>query len=326
MLITRSTPRFAALRCIRSTMLGLSLLAAVGGCASQGTLNTFYRLERSLAGLSEHSVQVADHRWEYAEGGQGEPVVLLHGFAASKEIWMRMVCEMPDGYRYVIPDLPGFGNSSYLPDADYDVASQVARLHAFVQQIGLTRFHLIGNSMGGNLAALYAASHPQQVASLALFAPSGVAQPTPSPYTRDYLERGQPTLVVGSRADYRRVFGDAFVDPPFVPGFILDTLADMQIARRDDYLRMYQQFWHKRTPLEPLLGQIGAPVLLLWGDQDRILDVSAAQVFKQGLPQAELVVWPNVGHTPMLEKAADSARLYAGFLSRNRHPAVAAMR
>lgn len=314
---------------LRPTLLALALLAGAGGlagCASQGTLNSFYRLERSLAGLSEHSVQVGDHRWVYVEGGQGETVLLLHGFAASKEIWMRMVREMPAGYRYVIPDLPGFGNSSYLPDADYDVASQVPRLHAFVQQLGLTRFHVLGNSMGGNLATLYAATHPQQVASLGLFAPSGVTQPNPSPYTRAYLERGEPKLIPASRDDYRQIFNDAFVDPPYAPGFIFNSLADAQVVRRPEYLRMYQQFWSKRTPLEPLLGQVTMPALLLWGDQDRILDVSAAQVFKQGLPNAELVIWPNVGHAPMLEKSTDAARLYAAFLARNRLSQVAAVR
>jgi len=69
-------------------------------------------------------------------------------------------------------------------------------------------------------------------------------------------------------------------------------------------------------PLEPLLPGLAMPALLLWGDQDKILDVSAAQVFKQGLPHVEAVIWPNVGHAPMLEKAADSARLYAGFIGR----------
>jgi abhydrolase domain-containing protein 6 len=248
--------------------------------------------------------------------GEGEVVLLLHGFGASKEVWMRMVREMPAGYRYVIPDLPGFGNSSYLPDADYDVASQVPRLHAFVQQLGLTRFHVLGNSMGGNLATLYAATHPQQVASLGLFAPSGVTQPNPSPYTRAYLERGEPKLIAASREDYRQIFKDAFVDPPYAPDFLLNSLADAQVARRGEYLRMYQQFWGRRTPLEPLLPVLAMPALLLWGDQDKILDVSAAQVFKQGLPHVEAVIWPNVGHAPMLEKAADSARLYAGFIGR----------
>ena len=133
---------------------------------------------------------------------------------------------------------------------------------------------------------------------------------------RAYLERGEPKLIAASREDYRQIFKDAFVDPPYAPDFLLNSLADAQVARRGEYLRMYQQFWGRRTPLEPLLPGLAMPALLLWGDQDKILDVSAAQVFKQGLPHVEAVIWPNVGHAPMLEKAADSARLYAGFIGR----------
>ena len=318
--------RLPGLRLLRASMLGMALLAGVGGmagCASQNTLQSFYALERNMAGLSEKSVQVGDHRWVYAEGGSGETVLLLHGFAASKEVWMRMVREMPAGYHYVIPDLPGFGKSSYLPDADYDVPSQVPRLEAFLDQLGLTRLHLLGNSMGGNLATLYSATHPDQVATLALFAPSGVTQPHPSPYTRAYLEQGLAQLLPQTREQYRQLLQDVFVEPPYAPDFIIDSLADGMVARRPEYLRMYQQFWGKRRPLEPLLPDIHMPVLILWGDRDKVLDVSAAQIFKQGLPHAQLAIWPNVGHAPMLEKSADAAQLYGDFLARNRMSQVA---
>ncbi|MGL5987696.1 MAG: alpha/beta fold hydrolase [Burkholderiales bacterium] len=301
-------------RCLRVALLSLSLLVA--GCASQATLDCVYSVERTLSGVSEKSLQVGDHNWVYAEKGEGEVVLLLHGFGASKEVWMRMVGDMPRGYRYIMPDLTGFGRSTYLPEGVYDVARQVPRLEAFVSALGVARFHLLGNSMGGNLAASYAAAYPQRVTTLGLFAPSGVSQPNPSPYTRAYLERGEPKLIAASREDYRQIFKDAFVDPPYAPDFLLNSLADAQVARRGEYLRMYQQFWGRRTPLEPLLPGLAMPALLLWGDQDKILDVSAAQVFKQGLPHVEAVIWPNVGHAPMLEKAADSARLYAGFIGR----------
>lgn len=318
--------RLPGLRLLHSSMLAVALLAGAGGmagCASQNTLQSFYGLERSLAGLSEKSVQVGDHRWVYAEGGSGETVVLLHGFAASKEVWMRMVREMPAGYHYVIPDLPGFGKSSYLPHADYDVPSQIPRMEAFFNQLGLTRFHLLGNSMGGNLATLYSATHPDQVATLALFAPSGVTQPLPSPYTKAYQEQGQAKLLPESREQYRQLLQDVFVEPPYAPDFIIDSLADGMMTRHAEYLRMYKQFWSRRQPLEPLLPEIRIPALILWGDQDKVLDVSAAQIFKQGLPHAQLVIWPNVGHAPMLEKSAEAAQLYSDFLARNRMSQVA---
>lgn len=97
-------------RCLRAVLLALAVCTA--GCASQSTLDSFYSVERTLSGVSEKSLQVGDHNWVYAEKGEGEVVLLLHGFAASKEVWMRMVADMPAGYRYIMPDLPGFGRST----------------------------------------------------------------------------------------------------------------------------------------------------------------------------------------------------------------------
>src|SRR5690606_39235182 len=135
---------------------------------------------------------------------------------ANRDNWLRFARRFSTDYRVVALDLPGFGESSK-PDASYDVASQVERLRAFVQALQLERPHLIGNSMGGHIAALYAARYPTEVRSLALLDNAGVTSPRQSEMFA-MLERGEPNpLVVRKAEDFDTLMDFVFVSPPPLP-------------------------------------------------------------------------------------------------------------
>src|SRR6185312_4075249 len=102
-------------------------------------------------------------RWSYYEGGDGPTIVLLHGFASSKEVWLPVAKLLTPHFHLIIPDLPGWGESSRNADAGYDIDAQASRLDAFVQALRLQRFVLVGHSMGGAIAGVYAAGHPEHV-------------------------------------------------------------------------------------------------------------------------------------------------------------------
>src|SRR5947209_15402352 len=120
-------------------------------------------LERFKAGFRRKSVQLGDHRIVYSEGGKGEPVLLLHGFGASSDNWNRFASRLTKRYRVIAPDLPGWGQSTRIDSASYAYPHQLERLHHFVTQLGLKRFHVVGHSMGGFIASAYAARCPEQV-------------------------------------------------------------------------------------------------------------------------------------------------------------------
>ena len=105
--------------------------------------------ERKAAGLQYKRVHVGDHEIVYLEGGHGETILMLHGFAANKDSWTRFAKFISPTYHVVALDLPGFGESTCLEDASYSIADQAKRLTRFVDAIGLKKFHIIGNSMGG---------------------------------------------------------------------------------------------------------------------------------------------------------------------------------
>jgi len=135
---------------------------------------------RSEAKLTIKSVVIPDFRIVYAEGGTGDTIIMVHGFGGNKDNWLSLAKLFTSKYRVIIPDLPGFGDSSKPQDKKYNIMSEVERLNLFARELKLTKFHIVGNSMGGNIAGNYAADYPEMVKTLALFDAGGVVSPIKS--------------------------------------------------------------------------------------------------------------------------------------------------
>jgi len=184
---------------LRTSCAVVCLAAALAGCDSIGPPMTSAArgVERWRSDLERKEIAVADGtRFVYLEGGSGEPLVLVHGFGADKDNFTRVARWLTPHYRVIVPDLVGFGESAHLPEADYHYAAQAARVHAFVQALGLGRVHLGGNSMGGGIAMSYAAQHPQEVASLWLIALSPGTAATPPILTAGVISRRSTSIMV----------------------------------------------------------------------------------------------------------------------------------
>lgn len=134
-------------RVIIKAAIVLALILVYQGYNS--LVDIFRWIERNKSGLSTKSVQVGNHKIVYLEGGVGDAVVLLHGFGDSKDAWVKFSRELVKTNRVVIPDIPGFGESTKDYNSKYDIGTQVARIHEFAKAIGLKKFHIAGNSMGG---------------------------------------------------------------------------------------------------------------------------------------------------------------------------------
>jgi pimeloyl-ACP methyl ester carboxylesterase len=162
--------------------------------------------ERSRSGLSYKTVVVDGEIWHYLEGGpaEAEVLLLLHGFGADKDNWTRFSNSLTDNYRVIAPDLPGFGESARHQGQDYSLIPQRDRLNSFTETLGLGRFHITGNSMGGQLAAMYTHEYPDQILSLALFNNAGIVAPDESDLVRA-LKSGRNPLVVDTVEDFDRL-------------------------------------------------------------------------------------------------------------------------
>ena len=274
--------------------------------------------ERKRAGLELRTIKADGHTFPYLEGGRdnAETILLLHGFASEKDHWVRFAKYMK-GYHVIIPDLPGFGDNSRIMEQSYDVSVQVDRIKKFLDMIGVKKCHIAGNSMGGNICALFAARYPDMTASVVLVDTGGVIEPVESELRKE-LKKGINPLVARNEKEYDRLMKFVFVRPPFIPGPIKKILSDRAVQNGSFNEKVFSDIVKKPATLTPeILGTIKAPVLVIWGDCDRILHISSVSVLKKGIQNCTVRVLENCGHSPMLERPEDTAEIflefYAGF-------------
>jgi pimeloyl-ACP methyl ester carboxylesterase len=280
-------------------------------------------LERLSAGFRRRSLQLGDHRVVYSEGGKGEPVVLVHGFGSSRDSWNRMAGRLTKQYRVVAPDLPGWGETTRMEAESYGYPRQVARLREFISALGLGRVHLIGHSMGGFISSAYAAQYPDDVITLGLIAPHGVAEPQASELARS-VAAGDNWLVASSMPGFERLLTNVFGRRPYIPKPVLRMVASSAIAGSAKSAKIFFEMQINDPPLEARLAQIKAPALIIWGEQDRVLHVSCTDVFRRGINHSEVLLLPGTGHMPLIENARQCAMAWLKFVDRARQTAAAA--
>lgn len=305
-----------ALSLIGGALLGAMIGLGIVYAAWPGWfLDAEFTRQRMLARLTEHRVQFDDQSWVYVErAGTGRTIVFVHGLAGSKENWYPTIRYLPPGDRILIPDLAGFGDSADSPDGDYRIATQVARLNAFVDALDIREFHLAGHSMGGHIAGLYAATHPDRVQSLSLLNAAGV--PFPRNALQAELESGGNPFAVTDLAGFDRFAAMAFATPPYAPPRVRAAYAARIAPRAPLWRQALDQLVaeDQRYLLQQHLGDIKAPTLVLWCDRDQLLDVRSIDAFRAGLPGATIEVLNGCGHmTPMEAPEQTAALLSAQF-------------
>ncbi len=298
------------------------LISFLAGCASfeNSVFDLGLSVERSMAGFEKHQIQLSDHNWVYLEAGNPKDptVVLLHGFAADKDNWTRMVQKL-EGFHVIAPDLPGHGDSSFNNNLQYGFDKQSLRLAEFVDALGLKRFHLVGNSMGGAIAALYAYRHPSKVQSLALLDAAGFYGEQPSELQLLIENKQKNPLIVRSPEDMDFLMSFAMEQVPFLPWPATNVLARRAMAKEaaNDHI-----FNHMMTEAEAaklsggfthVFSKLTVPSFVLWGEEDRILHVSSVDKFFETMPNVQTEILPNVGHAPMLEVPELTAKLLVEF-------------
>lgn len=273
--------------------------------------------ERKSSGLSEQNITVGDLKWHVLSGGTAQagelPLVLIHGFGGNADHWTRAVRTLTPRMRVIAPDLIGFGSSDAPATGDYTIPAQVARLHALLQQMGVTKAHFGGNSMGGWIAGAYAAAYPTEVASLWMIDSAGLSTATKSEMFT-YAEQGHEVpLIVHTPEQFNARMGWVFVTPPALPAPLKGVLMAQDIAHADHYSFIRDQLYGKSPTLETLLPNTAAveiPTLIVWGEKDRVLHPDGASVLQLLLPKSSKIMMPNVGHCPMLEVPAQTASDY----------------
>ncbi|HET7561505.1 MAG TPA: alpha/beta fold hydrolase [Rhodanobacteraceae bacterium] len=301
--------------CIALAVIGL----AVYFIAPQWLLDGAVQYQTWRDGLHEKSVQVGDTRWVYVEGGKqdGPTLVLLHGFAGSHASWLVAARYLTTNFHVIIPDLPGWGDSTRIAGADYGFEAQVQRLHGFLGALHVGEVALAGQSMGGAIAGLYAAQYPKDVAALVLVDSAGLPF-KPNNFVRD-LESGDSPFHLDNRADYQRLVHLLFTKPPLVPPRVADVFVEHSKANRAfrDKVMADMSAPGARDALATRLPDITAPTLAIWCRQDQIIDISALDALRKGLthaPSIGVTEMNGCGHMAIMEKPREVSRAISQFV------------
>jgi pimeloyl-ACP methyl ester carboxylesterase len=276
-------------------------------------------LEARYANAPTDFIEVAGLRLHVRDSGPKDApvVILLHGFGASLHTWEVWAQALSADYRVIRYDLPGAGLTGADPTGDYSDTRGMQVLVALMDALGVQQASLIGHSMGGRMAWRFAAQYPARLDKLVLISPDGFASPG--------FEYGKkpdvPAMLklmryVLPKPILRMSLAPAYADPSVMTDDLLQRYYDMMLApsvRAAMIARMEQSILQDPVPM---LKQIQAPTLLVWGEKDAMIPVSNAADYVRALPKATLVTLPGVGHLPHEEAPAVSLQAVKDFLLR----------
>lgn len=288
-------------------LLALTLLFSA--CSREDIYDAAINREMAQAGLEARDMQVDGMHIAYLEGPRREgqdTLVMVHGFGANNLNWLRLARHLKEDFHLIAPDLPGHGQSTQNPELNYSIDNQVENLAAILKALEVNQAHLVGNSMGGAIIAMYGAAYPERTLSLSLLNPAGIVE---HPAELDQrLEAGDNPLVVKDAADYSSLLDFVMEKRPFIPWPITSVIAERAAANQDINQKIFADIREgSAEQFRESLKRIDAPTLVLWGDQDRVLSPRNAPVFGQLIGQSRVVILEGVGHVPMVEVPESTA-------------------
>ncbi len=304
----------------RRSLIALVACAAMivaAGCTLTPDLSR-ETLEARYLNAPEDMRAVAGTRLHIRDTGPREAraVVMIHGVASSLHTWEGWAQALDDDFRVIRFDLPGSGLSPPDPTGDYTDARSIDLLSGLMDDLGVERAAIIGNSLGGRIAWRFAVAHPGRVERLVLVSPDGFASP-PFEYGKaaDIPPVFDVMKIVLPRFALRSNLEIAYADPARLDDATLDRYHDLLRAPggRGALLDRFRQ-----TILvdpEPRLAGITVPVLLLWGEEDGMIPIANAADYERSLPDATLVRLPDLGHVPQEEAPAMSIGPVRAFLA-----------
>ena len=271
-------------------------------------------------------------------------LLLLHGTFASLHTWDDWVDELQDDYRLVRLDLPGFGLTGPHPDQDYSLAATLYLLEALREQLSIAQWTAVGNSLGAGYALAYAQHVPEAVSGVGLLN-GGRVRLSAAEYAARRAEVSQaqaaqrgPSLVVRALGQPRLRQTLSNLTPRFIVRYALrdvygdpDQVSAETVRRYQDLLRRSgnrQAFVTRSTAstrpadalpalTEPVPAEaLDLPIVVMWGELDTWIPLSVGQRLHQALPNSVLITYPELGHVPMEEAPARTARDFIEAISR----------
>lgn len=311
------------------------LIAVIGWFALQRPDTPYEKLEADYASPASQYMQLPDGvRVHYRDEGNrdGPAIVLVHGFSASLHTWEPWVERLGDDYRVISLDLPGHGLTRAPEGYQASIEGYAEMVDRVTRQLGAERFVLAGNSMGGNVAWVYALRHPERLSGLVLVNAAGWPDASDSgeePVVFKVLASPAGRALIGRMDSTNMVRGGLRAAFEPTPQMADDAMVQryVQMARapghRDIIFSLMRGHADRPVATDEKLAAIETPTLVIHGDTDKLIDVEAGRQFAAAIPGSTLIVYEDVGHVPMEQVADRSAADLRAWLEANVSPSPA---
>lgn len=271
---------------------------------------------------NEHSqfIEVDEMNVHYRDEGEGFPIVLIHGTAASLHTWDAWTDELKKTNRVIRMDLPAFGITGPNKNADYSIGAYTTFLHSFLEKLKLEKFHIAGNSLGGNIAWNYTADYPNKVEKLILVDASGL----PTNKSQPAIFKMAKTPILNSLFLYitprfliKKNIEEVYEDDSKITDELINRYHKMalRVGNRKAFIDRAKTDFKLDTQVNlEKLKSIQTPTLLIWGAKDLWIPLANGIRMNEILVNSKLEVLENSGHVPMEENPIESLKLMNEFL------------
>ena len=277
-------------------------------------------LKKEYTNEQSQFIEVDEINVHFRDEGEGFPIVLIHGTAASLHTWDAWTDELKKTNRVIRMDLPAFGITGPNKNADYSIEAYTTFLHSFLKKLKLEKFHLAGNSLGGNIAWNYTADYPSKVEKLILVDASGL----PTNKSQPAIFKMAKTPILNSLFLYitprfliKKNIEEVYEDDSKITDELINRYHKMalRVGNRKAFIdRAKTDFKLDIQVNLEKLKSIQTPTLLIWGAKDLWIPIANGIRMNEILVNSKLEVLENSGHVPMEENPKESLKLMNDFL------------
>lgn len=232
------------------------------------------------------------------------PLVLIHGTSSSLHTWDSLVNRLSSDKRIIRLDLPAFGLTGPNPGEDYSIGFYNRVVDSFLVRLNIYKYAIAGNSLGGSIAWHQALFTPEKVSQLILINSGGYPKKEEKgnigfklaamPVVGTLLSKFTPKALI------RKSIEDVYSNDERITDELIDRYFDL-LLREGNRKATIDIFKNPSKPEPALIKNITTPTLIIWGEDDQLIDVSNAFRFKEDISNSELLVIPHSGHVPMEE-------------------------
>ena len=288
--------------------------------------------EKYALGESKFLILKDGSRIHYRDEGNNERpvIVLLHGFNGSLFNFEGLVSLLAEDFRLVSLDLPAFGLTGAVPSANYMIENFVNTVLEVTTQLGIEKFSIVGNSMGGHVAWRYVLEYPDQIQGLILIAAGGVIteedlerldqQKNDSPIVWKLMDSSfarKILLFFTPRFFAEQGLQTAVADPKLVTEELVSQFHELALLEGSREAIMSMIRGDRQSSGGPeIYNKISAPTLVIHGEEDNLIKVESSKYFEENIPEVEVKIYEGIGHLPMYEDPQRTSKDIKDFLNR----------